>query len=105
MIRIGLRPGVSAVARLDDRVEVQGPLGGVALAGTTPGVRAALRLLGEQGSDERALENAVRLVDGDGALPVLHFCLGRLDALGALSRTLVVDERPLATVEPVAASP
>jgi oxazoline/thiazoline dehydrogenase len=104
-VRIGFRPGVSAVPRADDRVEVQGPLGGVALAGMTPGVREAIRMLDEPGSDEWTLENAVRRVDGDGALPVLHFCLQRLDAVGALSRTLVVDERPLATVEPVAASP
>jgi SagB-type dehydrogenase family enzyme len=105
VIRLGFRVDVSSVPGADGRVEVRGPFGGVALAGTTPGLRSALRSLGEHGSEEAALVDAVRRDDGDAAVPILHFCLERLDAIGALSRTLVVDEGALATVEPVATRP
>jgi SagB-type dehydrogenase family enzyme len=87
----------------DGRVEVRGPFGGLALAVATPGVAAALSTLAQQGAGEDALADAVRTSDGNGALPVLHYCLERLDVVGALSRTLLVNGRPVATVEPIAA--
>jgi oxazoline/thiazoline dehydrogenase len=105
VIRLGFRVDVSIVPGAAGRVEVRGPFGAIALAGTTPGVRSALRSLGEHGSEEAALVDAVRSEDGEASVPVLHFCLERLDAVGAISRTLVVDGGALATVEPVAARP
>jgi SagB-type dehydrogenase family enzyme len=105
VIRFGFRAGVATVAGADDRIEVRGPFGSVALAGRMPGVRTVLRSLGEDRADETALVDAVCGADGDKAVPILYYCLERLDAIGALSRTLMVDGVALATAEPVAARP
>jgi SagB-type dehydrogenase family enzyme len=74
----------------------------VRLLGATPALLEALGELQAGGVTDTLLFGAVLGREGKAGLSALRRWLARLDALGAIERTLVLDEEPLVTLRPLA---
>jgi SagB-type dehydrogenase family enzyme len=70
-------------------------------AGASPGLRAALRVLGEKGATLPDLAGAMLGHDGPGGFPGLYGAVAQLDRCAMLTRTADAGGAPLARVEPV----
>ena len=67
----------------------------------SPGLLAAIAILGAEGATEEALSDLVLETDGNSALPQFYYYLQQFINLGLICHTVQADGLPLATLVPI----